>query len=399
MTQTLRPDVTFSTEPRWTAIFAVTFVVAAMITSEFLPVSLLTPIAHDLSISEGAAGQMITATSVAAVVTSLFVTSITRTLDRKVVLLICAASLTFSNLLVAFAPSLTVLMLARVFLGLAMGGFWSLSTATALRLVPVSALPRALAIIASGVAVANVVSAPLGSLLGAAFGWRGVFVMAALLGLVGLAWQWLSLPRMVPGRSSGLGTMLRLLGRHQMQVGVAALLLTFGGYMTFFAYLRPFLEQVTGLKVAGISGVLLALGLAGIVGTALSSRLLTWNLRLTHILTPLLMGGLTLSLLVFGHFAAWTTVLLILWGLANSFLPVVWSNWSAQTVPDETESVGGLQVAAIQVGMTLGASLGGLAFDRTGSTGVILGSGAALLIGSLLIYSGLNHRPAAELHA
>jgi predicted MFS family arabinose efflux permease len=94
---------------------------------------------------------------------------------------------------------------------------------------------------------------------------------------------------------------------------------------------------------------------------------------------------------VFGHVAIWTTVLLFVWGLVNSFLPVAWGNWVAQAVPDETESAGGLQVAAIQFGMTLGASLGGLAFDHTGSTGVILGSSTALFIGFLLIWKGLKH--------
>ncbi len=239
------PTVAAPTAPLWLPVFSTAFVVFNLITSEFLPVSLLTPIAQDLGISEGAAGQMISATSIAAVFTSLLTAAVTRTLDRKVVLLIASAALVLSNVLVALSPNLFVIMLARLLLGLAMGGFWSLSNATALRLVPRSFLPRALAIISGGVAIANVVAAPLGSVLGAALGWRGVFVIAALLGLVGLVWQWISLPRMAPGRPAELKTLVHLLGRRQVQVGMAALLLTFGGFMTFFAYLRPFLEQVT----------------------------------------------------------------------------------------------------------------------------------------------------------
>jgi predicted MFS family arabinose efflux permease len=395
MTPTIHQEAT--AKPNWTPIFSVAFVVAGLITSEFLPVSQLTPIAQDLRITEGTAGQMITATSVIAVISSLFVTSVTRGLDRKLVLLACSLLLTLSNVLVAVAPNMVVLMLARVLLGMAMGGFWSLSTATALRLVSRDALPRALSIISSGVAIANVVAAPLGSLLGDTLGWRGVFLLAALLGLVGLVWQWISLPSMASSQPTGLGAMFGLFRRRQVQVGMAAMLLTFGGYMTFFAYLRPFLEQVTGLNVAGVSGVLLALGIAGIGGSVLSGHLLAWNFRLTHMLTPLLMGVLISSLLVFGHVAIWTTVLLFVWGLVNSFLPVAWGNWVAQAVPDETESAGGLQVAAIQFGMTLGASLGGLAFDHTGSTGVILGSSTALFIGFLLIWKGLKHHVADSL--
>ncbi|WP_420593676.1 MFS transporter [Deinococcus sp.] len=391
------PTVAAPTAPLWLPVFSTAFVVVNLITSEFLPVSLLTPIAHDLGISEGAAGQMISATSIAAVFTSLLTASVTRRLDRKVVLLIASAALVLSNVLVALSPNLIVIMLARLLLGLAMGGFWSLSNATALRLVPRSFLPRALAIISGGVALANVVAAPLGSLLGAALGWRGVFVIAALLGVAGLVWQWVSLPRMAPGRPAELKTLVHLLERRQVQVGMAALLLTFGGFMTFFAYLRPFLEQVTQIGVAQISGVLLILGVAGLIGTALSSRLLTWNLRRTHILVPLVMGVLTLGLLFVGHAPLWTILLLTLWGLTNSVLPVAWGNWVAHAVPDEPESAGGLQVAAIQFGMTLGAGLGGLAFDDSGSTGLLLGSGAALLAGALLIWKGLSHQTAPAL--
>ncbi len=124
MTRAIHQDLAPPTRPLWTPVLSIAFVVAALITSEFLPVSLLTPIAHDLNISQGAAGQMITATSVFAVITSLIVTSVTRTLDRKIVLLACSVALALSNVLVALAPGLTMLMLARVFLGIAMGGFW-----------------------------------------------------------------------------------------------------------------------------------------------------------------------------------------------------------------------------------------------------------------------------------
>ena len=381
--------------PQWLPIFSLAFVVMNLITSEFLPVSLLTPIAHDLGVSEGTAGQMISATSLAAVITSLLTAPVTRRLDRKVVLLGASVALIVSNVLVALAPNLTVVMLARLLLGVAMGGFWSLSNATTLRLTPKQFLPKALAITSGGVAIANVFAPPMGSLLGEVVGWRGVFGVAALLGVIGLVWQWVSLPRLAPGRPAELRTLLRLMERPQVQVAVAALILTFGGYMLFFAYLRPFLEQVTHLKISQISGVLLAIGAAGVIGTALSNRLLTWNLRRTHIFVPLVTGLLVLGLLLVGPFPLWTAVVLVLLGLVNSVLPVAWGTWLALAVPDEAETAGGVQIAAIQLGMTLGAALGGVMFDRSGSGGLLLASGVALIIGAGLIWKGLNHRSTA----
>ena len=386
-------------QPQWRPIFSLAFVVMNLITSEFLPVSLLTPIARDLGVSEGAAGQMISATSIAAVITSLLTAPVTRRLNRKVVLLGASVALIVSNVLVALAPSLTVIMLARLLLGVAMGGFWSLSNAVTLRLTPRHLIPKALAVTSGGVAIANVFAPPMGSLLGEALGWRGVFSVAALLGAIGLGWQWFSLPPLAPGRPAELRTVFRLLDRPQVRVAVAALVLTFGGYMLFFAYLRPFLEQVTHLSVAQVSGLFLAVGAAGVVGTAFSSRFLTWNLRRTHILVPLVTGVLVLGLLLVGATPVWTAAVLVLLGLVNSVLPVAWGNWLALAVPDEAESAGGLQIAAIQLGMTLGAILGGVMFDRSGSGGLLVSSGAALILGSGLIWKGLNHRSTDPAHA
>lgn len=284
------------------------------------------------------------------------------------------------------------MMLARVLLGIALGGFWSLSTATAMRLVPFAFFPQALSIIFSGVSIANVVVAPLGTFLGDLIGWRGVFLVGGALGLLGFLGQYFTLPRMAPTGGTSLNTLVSLLGRRVVQFGLLGLFLTFGGYIAFFTYLRPFLEGVTHLTVTTITGALFAMGLASFAGSTVAGRVVGWNRRAVHILTPLLMGVLILGFFLFGHLSAVTAVLLALFGFLFSFLPVAWSNWIAHAVPDEVESAGGLQVAAIQGGMTLGAALGGMTLDHAGIPGLLTGSGLALLLGALVILFGLKER-------
>src|SRR5438105_1700039 len=129
--------------PNWNAIWSLTIGVCGLIIAEFLPAGMLTPIAKDLGVSEGLAGQAVTATSILAVVTSLSIAFLTRKLNRRTVLLSLSFLLALSSLIVAFAPGFKVVLLGRIVLGISLGGFWSMATAISLRLVPASELPKA----------------------------------------------------------------------------------------------------------------------------------------------------------------------------------------------------------------------------------------------------------------
>ena len=134
--------------------------VMVLIASEFMPVSLLTPIASDLRMTEGLAGQAISISGVFAVLTSLIIAGVTARLDRRTVLLSLTALMIVSGTVVAIAPNFGILMLGRAFLGVAIGGFWSMSTATVMRLVPEDRVPHALAILNGGNALAATIAAP-----------------------------------------------------------------------------------------------------------------------------------------------------------------------------------------------------------------------------------------------
>ncbi|EMK5810854.1 MFS transporter [Salmonella enterica] len=125
LTETTRADEV--ARPNWSAVFAVAFCVACLITVEFLPVSLLTPMAQDLGISEGVAGQSVTVTAFVAMFSSLFITQIIQATDRRYIVILFAVLLTASCLMVSFANSFTLLLLGRACLGLALGGFWAMS--------------------------------------------------------------------------------------------------------------------------------------------------------------------------------------------------------------------------------------------------------------------------------
>ncbi|MFZ4255454.1 MFS transporter [Raoultella terrigena] len=380
-------------KPAWRAVYALALGVFGLIVAEFLPASLLTPMATSLGVSEGMAGQAVTATALVALVTGLLITPATKNIDRRWVLMFFSVLQIISSMMVAFAPSLEFLLLGRLLLGIAIGGFWSMSTATAMRLVPAAFVPKALAIIFSAVSVATVVAAPLGSYLGGMIGWRNVFIICALPSLVALFWQLWVLPSMRPESAGSFATLFKVLRRPGMLGGMLATILIFSGHFAFFTYLRPFLETVAQASVEGVSLILLGFGLANFVGTSIAGHLLARSLRMTLALVPLVMSILALMMVTFGHLALLDGLMVAMWGFAFGLVPVGWSTWLATTVPDEAESAGGLLVASIQLAISAGAAGGGAVFDITGASGVFIGSGLLLLSAMVIVLVGVRVKP------
>lgn len=370
----------------WGGVFAMSLCVFVLIASEFMPVSVLTPIAADLNLTEGQAGQAISVSGLFAVLTSLCIAPAVRRLDRRRVLLVLTGLLLLSGGIVAAAPNRSVLMAGRALLGGVVGGFWSMSAATVMRLVPEAEVAKALAVLNGGNALAATVAAPLGSILGGAMGWRWAFFCVVPLAAVALCWQVAALPRMPGDRRGGGGTPFRLLGRPRVAFGMAAMLCLFMGQFALFTYLRPFLEMVTGVDVPILSLLLLVTGLAGLIGTLLIGLVLKRSINGVLIVSPLLMAAVALALIGFGGSVAVTALLLGVWGMIGTAVPVGWWTWLARTLPHDADTGGGLMVATIQCAITLGASLGGLLFDLGGYRSAFAVSAALLCAAACLAF-------------
>jgi predicted MFS family arabinose efflux permease len=374
-----------STDARyaWSAVLSMTLCVAALIASEFMPVSLLSPIAADLGITEGQTGQAISVSGAFAVLTSLLVASLTRNIDRRIVVIGFTALLVVSGLAVAFAPNYTFLMIGRALLGVSIGGFWAMSTAIVMRLVSEDLVPKALATLNAGNAVAATISAPLGSFLGDIVGWRGAFFLVVPVGFLALVWQWISLPSLPPVSSKTSANVFLLLGRRPVLLGMVAVMLLFMGQFALFTYLRPFLESVTRVDIPLLSTIFLIMGLAGVAGAWCVGQFLRTHMFTILIWIPLVLSVLAIGLIAFGTSPMMAALLLIAWGFFAAAAPVGWGTWLSRTLPSDAEAGGGLQVAVIQLAITGGAAIGGLLFDAIGWWSAF-GFGAALLSGSSL---------------
>lgn len=352
-----------------------------------MPVSLLTPLANDLQVSQGLAGQGLAISGAFAVLASLSISWIAGTLDRKTLLLALTGLMAVSGAVVALAPNYPIYMVGRALIGLVIGGFWSMSAATAMRLVPATQVPRALAIFNGGNALATVVAAPMGSYLGSVVGWRGAFFCLVPVALIALVWQWISLPSMAAQERSPVGgNVFKLLRNRTVALGMAASGLFFMGQFTLFTYLRPFLETVTLVNVSTLSLLLLVIGVAGFCGTAIIGVVLKRSLYGTLGTISLLMALIAFALIPAGTWVMAVALLLGLWGFIATAAPVGWWSWIAQALPHHAEAGGGLMVAIVQLAIAVGSTVGGVLFDTLGYQSTFIASACLLMLAALLTF-------------
>jgi predicted MFS family arabinose efflux permease len=369
--------------------------VAMLIASEFMPVSLLTPIASDLKATEGMAGQAISISGFFAVLTSLLIANVAGRFDRRHILTGLSVVMLASLALIASARSFPMLMAARALLGITIGGFWALSTATVMRLVPDDSVPKALAVLFTGNAMATAFAAPLGSYLGGIIGWRGVFWALTPIVIANVIWQWFSLPSMPPERATPVMRVLGLLKRRSVAVAMVGQMLTFGGAFTVFTYFRPFLETQIHASVPQLSLLLLSLGVAGFLGTYGASGLVRTHLSTMLVALPIALAVVSVGLLTIGRSLGVAAVMLFVWGTINAAIPVVWSVWLSKEIRDEPEAGGGLMVAAIQLAIMLGAGFGGVLLDHFSIAATFVGGAVLLAMAAaiMVVYRRVTRLP------
>ncbi len=393
------PNVAAPTKAGWPAITSLSLTVFGLVTAEFLPASLLPPISSDLSISQGLAGQTVTATAVIAAFAGPGIVVGTRKMNRRIVLFVLTALLVVSSLIAATASGFVPLMIARLLLGVALGGFWALSASFVMRLVPEGDIPRAMSIVMAGVSLATVCAAPLGAWIGETFGWRYAFHLTAVLGVLAFAIQALTVPSMPPSGHAGFGTMFKLLGRPALRRVFLVIIFAVAGHFAGFTFIRSYLEGEIHLDVSTVSLVLLGFGIAGFVGNAVGGYIAG---RTSSGALTLAAGLIALSAAIMvataGHQAA-AIAAVVIWGFGFGAFPVSVQNRVMRVASDEVESAGAMMLTTFQIAISTGAVVGGLLVDSQGPLGVIGFAGLSAAVAAWIMLAGGMRQPAkAELN-
>ncbi|MBC3337461.1 MFS transporter [Pseudomonas proteolytica] len=367
----------------WMAVTAVGLATFSVVTTEMLPVGLLTPIAETLDTSTGTAGLMISLPALLAALFAPLVVIASGGIDRRKILCGLLGLLVVANIASALAPSMAWMLAARVLVGFCMGGIWAIAGGLACRLVPDHSVGLATSIIFGGVAAASVLGVPLGALIGDFAGWRWAFGgMALFCGLV-LALHLAVIPGLPVTGSVTLRQFGEQLGNRKLQVGLLLTLALVAGHFMVFTFVRPLLVSVSGFDTQWVGALLFAYGFAGIVGNFLAGVIAAQRTAQTLMAIS---SGLLLTpalFLIVGDSNLGGIVLLV-WGLAYGGVSVGLMTWMMKAAPRAMEIATALYVGVFNVAIALGAWAGGLVLDEVGLTGNLWVAGGFATLALLL---------------
>lgn len=374
----------------WWAVSAVGLATFSVVTTEMLPVGLLTPIAEDLGASTGTAGLMISLPALLAAVFAPLAVIAAGGIDRRRILCVLLGLLLAANLASALAPGIGWLLAARVLVGFCMGGIWTIAGGLAARLVPAQRIGLATSIIFGGVAAASVLGVPLGALIGDALGWRSAFVAMTLFSAAVMLLHLRVVPALPVSTSVRPRQFVQQLGQRNLRRGLWLTGLLVSGHFIAFTYVRPLLTSVSGVDASWIGALLFGYGLAGIAGNFIAGPLAARHPRGTLLAIA---SGLLLTPLLFlwvGNAPSAGIAVLLLWGLAYGGVSVGLMSWMMKAVPQAVEIATALYVAVFNIGIAMGAWGGGRLLDGVGLHANLWA--AAVLAGSALLMAAITRR-------
>lgn len=376
----------------WPAIVVLALGASCFVTSELLPASLLSPIAEGLNVSEGVAGQAISITAFFAVLGSLFASTFTGTLDRRLVVIICICLVVLGAVSVALAPNYYAMLTGRALFGLALGVFWATSASIILRLARPHDVPLALSLMFGAIPIAMTITVPIASALAALWGWRSAFLLIAGLGTMLLLLLAVVLPPLPAHRRGNIMGVLRLPRREGIPVALFALFLVFAGMFSLFSYVRPFLEGEFGHQSSAIVTMLFVFGVANLAGTSVSSFMIQRDLIATLALSSLVVSLSAIGL-VLSSGSFWKVgILIAFWGFAVGSIPPAWTTWMTRKLEDDAENAGCLQFSVMQLAIAAGVVSGGVGIEQFGRTGPYV-LGAIFLISAAILIRWKLPRP------
>lgn len=351
-------------DERWPSVYAVGLSTFAVVTTEMLPVGLMTSIARALDISVGTTGLMIAVPAILAAFFAPFVVVVAGNIDRRDILAGLLLLLAAANVTSAIAPSIGWLLAARVLVGFCMGGIWAVAGGLAPRLVSAQSIGTATAIIFGGVAAASVLGVPIGALIGDVAGWRWAFGTMAVFSVVVFTFILWTLPKLPVDQSVTFDQFSHQLRRAPVQLGLVLTLLFVAGHFMAYTFIAPVLQTISGIASKWIGPLLFVYGAAGIVGNFLAGTIAVRRIGFTLIAIGLALTTAILGFALLGATPVGGIILLLLWGVAYGGVSVSLQTWMMKATPSAIEIATALFVSVFNIGIAIGSFTGGQIVDH-----------------------------------
>lgn len=364
--------------------------------TEFAPMGLLPVIATDLGVSIPSAGLLISTYALGVMLGAPLMTLTTGRVPRRTLLIGLAAIFTVGNVLAAISDSYGMLLAARVVTSLNHGAFFGVGSIVAASLVPPNRQAGAVAAMFMGLTIANVVGVPLATWAGDALGWRASFWGVAAIGVIVMAALRLTLPNLPAPTGGNMAAELRVLGRGPVLAALALTVIGSSAMFTVFTYIAPILRDATHASVGFITAMLVTYGLGLTVGNWLGGRFADSSVDRTLIVTLTSLSAILIVFAVAMPFAAPTSILVFLWGVASFALVPPLQVRVMAAASDAPNLASAVNIGAFNLGNAVGAALGGAVIaGGLGYPAVSLAGAGAAGLGLMLVLF-LARRRAAQ---
>lgn len=363
-------------------------------TTEFVIMGLLPDVALDLGVSIPDAGLLVTGYALGVTFGAPFLAIATARMDRRRALLLLISIFILGNFLCAIAPDYWLLMAARVVTAFCHGAFFGLGAVVASNLVAPHKRVQAIALMFSGLTLANVLGVPFGTALGQELGWRSTFWAVVAIGVVAASALYVALPRQIAASTGSLWLEAKSLGKKQVLLAMLISVLASASLFSVFTYITPMLQEITGITPRQVTYVLLLFGVGLTVGNYIGGRLGDWRLM------PAIIMAFALLIAILALFTETLTSVIpavatvMLWGVVAFALVSPLQMRVVNEASDAPNLASTLNQGAFNLGNAAGAWFGGIAITQGVSYQHIpwLGAGIAVLALLATVWSHLLDR-------
>lgn len=355
--------------------------------TEFVIAGLLTEVATDLGVSITAAGQLVGAYALAVVPGALVITPFLMKKPPKYALVLLLVFFVVGNVLSAWAPSYEVMFAGRIVAALAHGGYFGIGAVLASSLVSTSKKASAVAALFAGLTIANVLGVPVGALVGQQAGWRTVFWIIGVIGVIALAGLIALVPRTEPEQDQlPVAQQFRALLRPQVLTSLLTTALVFGGMFGVFTYIEPLLREVTGYSAAAVPWLLVLFGVGLFAGNLLGGRAADKSADDAVLTLAILLPVVILVLGAVASLAIPTAIALTLLGLVGFATVPGLQARVLRHARGATTLASATNIAAFNLGNSIGVALAGAAIAAGyGLRGPAVTGAALTVLGLVLV--------------
>lgn len=367
------------------ALLALALSAFAIGTTEFVIMGLLPEVAGDLQVSIPSAGWLISGYALGVAIGAPIMALLTAKLPRKRTLILLMIIFIIGNVLCALAYTYNLLMLARVITALCHGAFFGIGSVVAASLVAPSRQASAVALMFTGLTLANVLGVPLGTWFGQLFGWRATFWGVAIIGILAFIALIVSLPTNKDEKTVHLASEISALANGKLWLSLLMTVCFAAAMFALFSYIAPLLLQVTGISDRGVSWTLFLIGAGLTVGNIVGGKLADWKVSFSLILSFSLIAVFSLLFSWTSHALWLAEVTLFLWAMATfATVPGLQIN-VVRHGKDAPNLVSTLNISAFNVGNALGAWVGGAVIDKGYGLTAVPVAAAALAAAGLVV--------------